>query len=199
MLTYVKVYFDFLDSIEPLSDEEAGRLFRGILEYAKTGVLPEFIGNERYTFPEIRKQIDREQEHYDAVSLARSEAGKNGGRPKATETKAKQTKAKESKKSNCTQDKDKDKDKDNTIYSALEVAMDEFKQFRKSIKAPLNELSEKKIRNELDRLTSDESVKVQILDQSIRNGWKGVFALKGRNYAEHRDDLDHLLTNLDEV
>ena len=82
--------------------------------------------------------------------------------------------------------------------------MQEFREYRKVIKAPLNELSEKKIRNELERLTNgDEEQKIQILDQSIRNGWKGVFALKDdrrRNYAEHRiENLDHLLVNLDEV
>ena len=92
--------------------------------------------------------------------------------------------------------------------TALEVAMGEFRQHRKALKKPMNDLSEKKILNELERLSNgDESIKVQIIDQSIRNGWQGVFPLKedrkrpSQNYEQHHTteaDLSHLLVNLDE-
>ena len=32
--------------------------------------------------------------------------------------------------------------------------------------------------NKLDKITSDDSVKIQILENSIMHGWKGVFPLK---------------------
>ena len=206
MIKYVQIYFDFLDSIEPLDDAERGRLFTAILQYASTGELPDLTGNERFAFPTAKGQIDRDQAQYNKTCLARSDSGRKGGLAKGS--KSKQKVAKGSKFSQD-KDKDKDKDKDNTPSeyigheSAFEIAMSEFKQFRKDIKAPLNDLSEKKIRNELDRLSEgNEAIKIQIIDQSIRNNWKGVFALKDkpkRNYDEHpASDLDHLLVNLDE-
>ena len=190
------LYTNFRRAMEGLTDDEKGRLFDAMLAYAETGENPSLPGNERFIWGSVLNMFDA----INAFNEKQKANGSKGGRPKTQENPDKPKEPKQ------TQTKPKIKEnkiKGNntpTEYSALEVAMDEFKQFRKSIKAPLNELSEKKIRNELDRLTSDESVKVQILDQSIRNGWRGVFALKnGRNYAEHHDNLDHLLTNLDEV
>ena len=205
MMKYVQIYFDFIENIESLTFEERGHLFTEILRYAMDGEMPEFHGNERYVFPSIKNQIDRDHNRYREICEARAEFGQRGGLAKASKSKQKVAKVGKS-----SQDKDKDKEKDNTpteysADSAFEIAMNEFREHRKSIKAPLNELSEKKIRNELERLTDgDEEKKIQILDQSIRNGWKGVFQLKDdrpvRNYSEHHENnLDHLLVNLDEV
>lgn len=61
---YVCLYHSFLDVIQPLSDEERGRLLTAILIYGKTGIPPEMTGNERFVFPAIRSQIDRDAEKY---------------------------------------------------------------------------------------------------------------------------------------
>lgn len=61
---YVCLYHSFLDVIQPLNDEERGRLLTAILVYGKTGVPPEMPGNERFVFPAIRSQIDRDAEKY---------------------------------------------------------------------------------------------------------------------------------------
>ena len=124
-LIYIKVFIDYLDAIEPLGDAERGRLFTALLTYARTGEAPQLGGNERFLFPMMRAQIDRDIAGMDDLSKIRSESGKKGGRPK------KQTKAKkpnaffESKKS-----KDKDEDKDNNTTplppsGGLAVAVDE--------------------------------------------------------------------------
>lgn len=108
-LTYIKVFVDYLDAIEPLGDAERGRLFTALLTYARSGEAPQLGGNERFLFPMMRAQIDRDVLSMDDLSKTRSESGKMGGRPK------KQTEAKkpnaflESKKS---KDKDKEEDKD---------------------------------------------------------------------------------------
>ena len=34
-ITYIKVFVDYLDAIEPLDDAERGRLFTSLLEYAR--------------------------------------------------------------------------------------------------------------------------------------------------------------------
>lgn len=112
MLTYIKIFVDYLDAIEPLGDKERGRLFTALLEYGRTGAVPQLSGNERFVFPMMKAQIDRDNAAFAETSERRSEAGKLGGRPKSNE---KQTKAKkaiafsESKKS---QDKEKEKEKD---------------------------------------------------------------------------------------
>lgn len=67
--------------IEPLCDEERGRLLTAVLAYAKRGERVEMTGGERYVFPVTRKFLDAERLHEEAVSRARSEAGKRGGRP----------------------------------------------------------------------------------------------------------------------
>lgn len=57
---YFRVYHRFLKSIDPLNDAERGRLFVACLNYSMTGETPELRGNERFIFPEMRDQIDRD-------------------------------------------------------------------------------------------------------------------------------------------
>ena len=115
-LTYLKLFLDYLDAVEPLGVAERGRLFTALLEYARTGAAPQLSGNERFLFPMMRAQIDRDQAELEELSIARSEAGKQGGRPGKQKKQMLSEKAKkangfsESKKS---KDKEKDKDKDN--------------------------------------------------------------------------------------
>lgn len=140
--TYIKLFFDYLDAVEPLGDAEKGRLFTSLLEYAKTGVAPQLSGNERFLFPMMKAQVDRDMASYEELSDHRSKAGKQGGRPrgqeKANAFDEKQTKAKkanafsESKKSydkdndkDEDKDEDKDKDKDKRIYERLRALYNE--------------------------------------------------------------------------
>jgi hypothetical protein len=55
---------------------------------------------------------------------------------------------------------------------------EEFKQHRKSIKKPMNPLSEKKLILKLERLKNNGCNIVEILNESIMNGWSGVFEIK---------------------
>ena len=61
---YVALYHSYLKSIEPLNEAERGRLFTALLEYSSTGIEPELRGNERYIFPMMQMQIDRDNEKY---------------------------------------------------------------------------------------------------------------------------------------
>lgn len=63
-LEYVAAYYSYLDLMEELSDAECGRLFKACLTYGKTGATPELRGNERFVWPGIRSQIDRDAEKY---------------------------------------------------------------------------------------------------------------------------------------
>ena len=63
-IEYFNAYHSYLKSIDPLNDAERGRLFTALLEYSSTGAEPELRGNERFIFPMIRQQIDRDREKY---------------------------------------------------------------------------------------------------------------------------------------
>lgn len=82
---YFCAYHSYLDAIEPLNDAERGRLFTACLEYSMTGVAPDLRGNERFLFPALRSQIDRDAEKYILFSEKQAENGKKGGRPKNPE------------------------------------------------------------------------------------------------------------------
>ena len=92
-MTYIKLFIDYLDAIEPLGDAERGRLFTSLLIYARTGEAPQLGGNERFLFPMMRAQIDRDNSAMDSLSDARSEAGRKGAEAKQAKTKT-QTKTK---------------------------------------------------------------------------------------------------------
>ena len=108
-MKYLKVYTDFAEAMEALSDAERGRLFMSMLQYASTGEAGTLSGAERFVWPIAKQNIDRAQ----AELEKRAENGRKGGRPKkANESGEKQPKAKESKKKQTKDNKDKDKDKD---------------------------------------------------------------------------------------
>ena len=115
-MKFVKVYYDWLDMMEPLSDEEKGRLITAVLQYASGQQVPDFVGAEKYTFYAMKSQIDRDKETYAAICAKRKEIGALGGLAKAS--KRCQTPAKASKcyqalpnDTKTCQDKEKEKDK----------------------------------------------------------------------------------------
>ena len=114
-IQYVQVYLDLIHSLEPLSDAERGRLFTAMLGYAGQGTEPELRGNERFVWPQLKSQIDRNNANYENVSKVRSESGKQGGRPKANALMQKQKKQlllTESKKSNCLQEEEEEEEEE---------------------------------------------------------------------------------------
>lgn len=61
----------------------------------------------------------------------------------------------------------------------FEKAVEDFKDFRKKIGKPMTDHAVGLLRGNLKKLAGDdESLKIAIIEQSIFNGWQGVFALK---------------------
>lgn len=113
-VTYIKLFVDYLDAIEPLADAERGRLLTALLIYARTGESVDLSGNERYVFPMMRAQIDRDRAAVKEIEDSRRAAGRKGGLSSVS-SKKKQNKAnasKQSKDKEEDQDKDQDKDQD---------------------------------------------------------------------------------------
>lgn len=111
-VTYIKIFVDYLDAIEPLGDAERGRLFTSLLTYARTGEAPQLGGNERFLFPMMRAQLDRDIAAMAGVSEARSKAAKASKSSKCEQMLQMQANAANASKSSKDEDKDKDKDKD---------------------------------------------------------------------------------------
>lgn len=124
MMNYVKVFCDCIETIDLLTDAEAGRLFKAILRYAggqeNQAELP---GQEKLVFGMLRAQIDRDRASYAEKSAANRENGKKGGRPRKPSGFLKNPEKangffenpEKANKSEKSQDKDKDKDKDHPL------------------------------------------------------------------------------------
>ena len=73
---------------------------------------------------------------------------------------------------------DKNDKKYKIIRSPIEIAIDDFKEFRKKIKKPMTDRAVELLVDKLNKLASDDETKIAILNQSIVNGWQGIFPLK---------------------
>lgn len=58
------------------------------------------------------------------------------------------------------------------------ASWDEFTEHRRALRKPLTQLAKTKIINELDRLRASGNDPAEVIDQSIRSGWIGVFPLR---------------------
>lgn len=86
---FLKVYFDFDEKTDLLSDAEKARLLLAMYYYAKTGETKTLTGNERYLFSTFKDTIDKDIAAYNS----KVENGNKGGRPK-TESKPEETETK---------------------------------------------------------------------------------------------------------
>ncbi len=124
-MIYIKLFLDYLDAVEPLGDAERGRLFTALMQYARTGEAPQLSGNERFLFPMMRAQIDRDSAEYKDYCEKQAENGKKGGRPKKPKNppfSGKPTASQKSQDEDKDEDKDKDSGKDNTPARGPAVA-----------------------------------------------------------------------------
>ena len=72
----------------------------------------------------------------------------------------------------------------------LNDAFKDFIEYRKKIRKPMTQRAIKLLMSRLDELSSDNDVKIQILNQSIMNGWTGLFPLKSDSKNPVKDKLN---------
>lgn len=75
---YAALPHEYLLEMSELTDEEFGRLVRGLLRFSMTGEVPELPGNERFFLYRIMTREQGLQESYEELAQARSAAGKKG-------------------------------------------------------------------------------------------------------------------------
>ena len=63
-MEYVCLYHSYLDAIQALGDAERGRLLTAMLEYSIQGASGHLSGNERFIWPLMKAQIDRDKASY---------------------------------------------------------------------------------------------------------------------------------------
>jgi hypothetical protein len=69
--------------------------------------------------------------------------------------------------------------KEDFLLTPLEIALNNFYNFRVELKKPILDSSKEALRDKLIKLSNnDNEVAIEILNQSIANGWQGIFELK---------------------
>lgn len=85
------------------------------------------------------------------------------------------------------------------IESELSVYIEKFYNFRKEMKKPILNASKQLFLDKLYKLSfNDEKVAINILKQSIANGWQGIFELKNENNGKQTNSQSkqHPLENI---
>lgn len=198
------LYADLIHTVEKLSSEKAGDLFKHILRYVNDHdpVTEDMIID--LCFEPIKQQLKRDLKHWQNVVSKRSEAGKIGGL-KSGETRRKQTEANEAIDSNVKQTKQDESNeavivndnvivnvndnvintntaqvlvvKEKVIESEFERTFSEYLEMRKKIRKPATGKAIQLVREKLKRFGTEE-VQIKHLEQSILNGWQDVYPLK---------------------
>ena len=70
----IMLYFDILEPIRVLPDADKGRLLVAMLEYGKSGLVPEFTGMLALAWGFVKPKIDKDEEEYNLSVLRRQYA-----------------------------------------------------------------------------------------------------------------------------
>ena len=73
------VYHDIKEVLDDLTDEQAGKLFRTMVNYSVEGSEQPLDGVLKFIFIPIRQQMDRDSTKWEGIREKRAEAGRRGG------------------------------------------------------------------------------------------------------------------------
>tara|TARA_R110000822_G_scaffold47155_4_gene125263 strand:+ start:78 stop:743 length:666 start_codon:yes stop_codon:yes gene_type:complete len=203
------LYVDIIHSVNILDNEEAGQLFKHILDYVndKNPILEDRL--LQATFEPIRQSLKRDLEKYDKrVDVARHN-GEKGGRPRKAEITQKSQSVKNKPKkpvSVSVSVSDSVSVNDSVSDSVINLPFNskrfsnawslwkEYKKkdFRFTFKSAISESS---ALSKLARLSlGNEESALLIIEQSVANGWKGFFQLsKSQNKKSNEPSQDYML------
>lgn len=86
------VYHNYRDTLEDLTDEQVGKLFRAIFDYEIDGNEPSFSGVLNVAFKFIKKDLDINLNKYENICKRNRENGQKGGAPVGNQNARKQPK-----------------------------------------------------------------------------------------------------------
>ena len=95
------------------------------------------------------------------------------------------------------------KEDDKTCSPELAEALAAFEEHRKKLKKPMTDYAKKLLLKKLQKLAKTEQEQIAILNQSIENGWQGVFPLGGERKQKQAkqsavDMADDVIRMMDE-
>ena len=191
---YICLYHSYLDAIQALGDAERGRLLTAMLEYSITGAAPQLGGNERYIFPLIKAQIDRDRDRYNSKCAQNAESARK--RTQANASERYQTQANGSEGS---QDKGKDKgkgkgkgegkDKDDSpdgenapelekcgFSPALRAAVEDWLAYKRERREAYKPTGLKALLTQISSAASahGDAAVIGVIRQSMGSGYKGI-------------------------
>lgn len=124
---------------------------------------------------------EAETESFIKVNPSLNNSGNNASNSRKNMDNSQEESLKESKEKKSKVKDSKVKNKGPVTYvpdEKLNQAILDFMEYRKSIKKPMTDRAVELLVNKLQSLSSDPEQQIEILNQSIVNGWQGVFPLK---------------------
>ena len=186
-MKYLQLFYDGLDSFEYLSDEEAGKLIKSIINYNK-GNNTELQGSLNALLVMFKNEIDRTKKEYETKCLKNKANGSLGGRPK---TQNNQTVKKETQK---TQDKDKDKEIIYIDFYKKFSFVDEisFKKMIQHLSTKYIPLTKVRVSNNIKKLKDNPNLFSLSVDEMIRLDFNGLFIPSIKSSNNNSANLDEI-------
>ena len=186
------LYRSFYEPIKNLNNEDLGKLFRSIYEYQVSETIPDSNTSIYMAFQFFKNQFDLDSEKYLQRCEKNSENVKKRWNKEDTnvnERKQSITKRTDKDKDkDIDKEKDKDKDIDIVVYPFHTERFSDawnfwlkFKKdsFRFTYKTPISEQTALKQLFEISN--GKEETALSIIENSVANGYKGLFPLKNGN------------------
>jgi hypothetical protein len=184
------LYLEQLKILDELTDEEAGILFKAIKSFVYTGTIPVLEKLLKIAFIPIYNQLKMDLKKWRDTKEKRSIAGLQGGRPskakKANGFLEKQTKAKKAVNVNENVNVNVNEYVNDNVFLKT---INDFKNHRVRLKKPMTDRAIELLLIKLKSLANTEEEQIEILNQSIENGWVGIFELKKENKKNEPFDL----------
>jgi hypothetical protein len=172
-------YSDWNGMFQALPNDVAGKLIKHIFLYVndENPTSDDFVINA--LFEQIKSTLKRDLKKWESQTKQRSDAGKKSAEMRSTKFNERSISLNEKVRKPTVSVSVNDNDNVLLNKSDLEIKLIEFYNFRKELKKPIVESSKKQFLEKLKTLSNNnESNAIEILNQSIANGWQGIFEIK---------------------
>lgn len=181
-----------MDAIQALGDAERGRLLTAMLEYSITGAAPQLGGNERYIFPLIKAQIDRDRDRYNSKCAQNAESARKRTQANASEryqTQANGSEGSQDKGKGKGKGKGEGKDKDDSpdgenapelekcgFSPALRAAVEDWLAYKRERREAYKPTGLKALLTQISSAASahGDAAVIGVIRQSMGSGYKGI-------------------------
>lgn len=203
------LYTDMRERMSKLKNEEAGVLFKAILDYAADGK-PIATDNRllEYAFSEVKQQLDRDAEKYETIKSKRAEAGAEGARKRwekartaeksMTDTNRNNDAPQETEKANAAASEDAKSDVPEGyekfsfefVSAVYKVAFFKWLNYKRERREKYKGQSslEAAYKRLIDCCHGDSAKAAVVVENSMANNWAGLFELNesGQQGKSHR-------------